>query len=103
MVITFEDEYLEFLYSGTILKGKPKFSQEVVKKFIKTIDIIKYVENTNKLHEFKGLNFEALKGNLKGKYSVRVDYHYRMIFRIEQDKMIVEEIVVIERLSNHDY
>jgi proteic killer suppression protein len=47
------------------------------------------------------LNFEALKGNLKGKYSVRVDIKYRIILRIEKDKILVEDILVVEDLTNH--
>ena len=57
--------------------------------------------DTKSLYFLNGLNFEALKGKLKRKYTVRVDYHYRLVFLIEQNEITVSEIIVIENLSNH--
>ena len=100
MVIKFENTYLERLYSGKEVKGNPKYPDQVISKFRKTIDQIKFTENLSELKKFRGLNFEALSGNFKGKYSVRVDIKYRLILRIEQNKIVVDEIIV-EDLTNH--
>jgi len=50
----------------------------------------------------RGLNFEALKGDLKGFYSVRVDYSYRLILALDKDNVLtVSEIITIHDLTNH--
>jgi proteic killer suppression protein len=55
------------------VKGKPKYSEGVVSKFKKCVLILKNVENSMELSNFRGLNFEALKGDKKGLFSIRVD------------------------------
>lgn len=53
------------------------------------------------LSKFRGLNLEALKGNKKGLYSIRVDYGYRLEFKLENVVIQLTEIAIIEELSNH--
>jgi toxin HigB-1 len=101
MIVKFENDYLEKLFTGKTLKGKPKYSDGVVTKFKKIILILKNVENSIELSKFRGLNFEALKGNKKGLYSVRVDYAYRLEFKLENDIIQLTEIAIIEELSKH--
>lgn len=100
MVIRFNNSYLESLAKDEA-KGKPKYDKHVITKFKKTLKILQRMPNTRSLRTLNSLNFEGLKGNRKGQYSVRVDYHYRLIFSIEQDVITVSEIIVIEELSNH--
>ncbi len=100
MIIKFNNKHLEEIYTNTF-KGKPKYSQDVITKFKKIIIILKNVENSFELSKFKGLNFEALKGDKKGLYSVRVDINYRLEFKLLKDLIVLEEIVLIEELSKH--
>lgn len=101
MIIKFSNSYLESLAKDEIVKGKPKFDKNVIIKFKKTLKILQRIPDTKSLYFLNSLNFEPLKGKLKGKYSVRVDYHYRLVFLIEQDEITVTEILIIEELSNH--
>jgi proteic killer suppression protein len=101
MIVKFENKYLEKLFTGEPLKGKPKYNDAVIKKFKKTILILKNVESSIELSKFRGLNFETLKGNRKGLYSVRVDYGYRLEFKLENEIIQLTEIAIIENLSNH--
>jgi toxin HigB-1 len=102
MLIKFRTSYLEKLFEGKPVPRKPKYSQEVITKFKKTILMLQFTESVSELKRLKGLNFEALKGDLKGYYSVRVNIQYRLILSIEKDKsVVVKEIVVIEDLSKH--
>jgi proteic killer suppression protein len=101
MVVKFENEYLEKLFTGDPLKGKQKFNDEVIKKFKKTVLILKNVDSSNELSKFRGLNFEALIGNKKGLFSVRVDYGYRLEFKLENEIIQLTEIVIIEKYSKH--
>lgn len=102
MVIKFRTSYLEKLFEGKAVPGKPKYSEEVITKFKKTILMLKFTDSIGQLKKFRGLNFEALKGDFKGFYSVRVNIQYRLILSIEKDKsVVVKEILVIEDLSKH--
>lgn len=101
MLVKFENDYLENLFIGKPLKGKPKYSDVVVSKFKKCVLILKNIENSMELSKFRGLNFETLKGNKKGLYSIRVDDGYRLEFSLESDIILLTEIAIIEELSNH--
>jgi proteic killer suppression protein len=100
MVVKIENSQLVAIYQG-IEKGKSKYEESVKKRFRKTILMLQNAESITEIRKFRGLNFEALKGNLKGKYSVRVDIKYRIILRVEKDRILVEDILIIEDLTNH--
>ena len=101
MQVVFKDKYLEALYEGREVKGKPKYSEDVLDKFTFKVQFIENAESIKDLSKLRSLNFEALKGNLAGLYSIRVDKKYRLIFSIEKDKILVQDIIVIEELSKH--
>jgi proteic killer suppression protein len=100
MKIVIQNVELEKIYQESE-RGKSKYSSEVKKKFIKTIKMLMIADDLADIRKLKGLNFEALKGDLKGKHSVRVDIKYRIILRVEKDKILIEDILVIEDLTNH--
>jgi proteic killer suppression protein len=101
MTIRFNNDYLELLFQGEDLPGKPKFSDEVVKKFKKTVLMLQYAESIVQIQQLKGLNFEFLKGDMKGWCSVRVDLKYRLILSVEGENLITAEALIIEELTNH--
>ncbi len=101
MVIKFSDEYLENLAKDKPVKGKPRFDKQVITKFKKTLKILQRSPDSHSLRAFASLNFESLKGDRKGYYSVRVDYHFRLIFTIEKDVVQVSEVITVEELTNH--
>ncbi len=101
MRIEFNNDYLKKIYSNKPVKGKPVNSSEVIIQFKKTILKIKHAENTIELRQQKGLHFEALKGNKKGLYSIRVNKQYRIEFKIENEVITMVEIILIEDLSKH--
>jgi toxin HigB-1 len=101
MIIRFHNDYLEALYKGE-QKGKPRFSDEVVLKFKKTVNLLKNAESSNELKLFRSLNFEQLKSRKNSKcYSVRVDIQYRLIFDLKKDHILLSEIISIKELSKH--
>ena len=102
MVVQFENTYLERLFEGKAVPGKPRYSSEVIAKFKKTILRLQYADSLRQIKSVRGLNFEALKGDLKGFYSVRVDYSYRLILTVGPDDRIkVAEVITVHDLSNH--
>ena len=102
MLIQFANTYLEKLFEGRPVPGKPRYSSEVITKFKKTILKLQYANNMREIRSQRGLNFEALKGDYKGFYSVRVDYSYRLILAVDKDhRMTISEIIFIHDLTNH--
>jgi toxin HigB-1 len=99
MIIKFDNAYLESLAKDTV-KGKPKYDKQVVVKFIKTLKILQRMPDTKSLWTLHSLNFEALKGDRKGYFSVRVDYHYRLIFALDKDLLTISEVIIITELTN---
>ena len=101
MIIRFNNVYLQNLYEAKHVTGKPRYSHEVILKFKKTVLVLQHTESIKELRKFRGLNFEALKGDHKGYYSVRVDLQYRLILSIEKELVVVTDVLLIEDLTNH--
>jgi proteic killer suppression protein len=101
MQVHFRNIYLERLYRGLPVSGKPGYDKNVMKIFKMRIRLLESLENTAELKQFHGLNFEALRGNKKGICSIRIDKKYRLEFVVEKSKITLLEIIFIEDLSNH--
>ena len=101
MVIKFNKDYLQKIFEGKQVTGKPKYGQDVILKYKKTVLMLQNTESIQELRKFRGMNFEALKGNFKGYYSVRVDLQYRLILSIEKDSVVITDVLIIEDLTNH--
>ena len=101
MIISFNNGYLELLYSGEDLLGKPRFDDSVIKNFRKTILLLQQIENVSKIKQFGGLNFKRLTGDLKDYCSVRVDKKYRLILIVQGEDFLKAEELIVEDLTNH--
>lgn len=102
MLIQFKNTYLERIFEGKPVPGKPRYGSDVIVKFKKTVLKLKYADNLKEIKCQRGLNFEALKGDFKGFYSVRVDYSYRLILALDKNDVVtVSEIITIHDLTNH--
>ncbi len=102
MTVQFNNAYLEKLFQGKHVSGKPRYSSEVILKLKKTILKLQMAGNLREIKASKGLNFEALKGNLKGYYSVRVDRGYRLILTVDKEHgIVVTEVLTVHDLNNH--
>jgi proteic killer suppression protein len=102
MRVIIEDDYLAQLYKNGKSAGKPKYNNDIELGFIKRVIQIQEARSTNDLRAIKSLHFEKLSGKFEGKYSIRVNKAFRVIFRIEKDGENARlEIICIEELSNH--
>ena len=103
MEIHFEKKYLSDLYyTAKTTDRKYRFQPDIIKRFIRTIDILEKVESTEDLYRFHALNYEVLVGNMKGLESVRVGDKYRIIFKSEKvSSNTVLTICNIIELTNH--
>ena len=103
MVVTFEEDYLRDLYErGQARDTKHRFQPQIIKKYIRVVDLMMELSNVMELTRYGGLHYEHLHGDNEGLSSVRVNDQYRIEFReiLEGDKTIAE-VVNITELSNH--
>lgn len=103
MIVTFDKEYLKELYeSGKTKDKKHRFQPEIVKRYKRCIDYLKWASSKETLFTINSLRFEALTGDKNGMFSVRVNDKYRIEFTLN---MTSEEplltICSIIELSNH--
>ena len=103
MKVIFEKEYLQKLYtSGQSPDKKHRFQPDVVRRYVKVIDIMMEAENVDVLALVGGLHYEHLSGDKKGLSSVRVNKKYRVEFteHAEGNERIATICNIVE-LSNH--
>lgn len=101
MEIVFANKELLSLYLEEP-KGKQKYSKEIVSQFRKKVRILYNVETIKELYQFKGLNFEKLKGDLKGTCSIRLNDQYRLLFtEVKDSETIILDTIQIEKISKH--
>lgn len=101
MVIEYEKNYLQELYeNGKCKSKKHQFDSSIVKKYQKRIDTLVAVARVEDLFVFNSLNFEALTGTEY--FSIRIDYHYRLQFKIQvQQTEPILTICIITNITNH--
>lgn len=100
MDIKFEKDYLrELFYDGVTSDKHHRFQPDVVKRYVRVVNILDSVENVADLFRYKSLHYEKLIGDKKGLESVRVNNQYRIEFRTSEMEGIT--ICNVEELSNH--
>ncbi|MDE7402692.1 MAG: type II toxin-antitoxin system RelE/ParE family toxin [Muribaculaceae bacterium] len=103
MIVEFEKEYLRDLYiKGECNDKKHRYRPDVIKRYKRDIDYLKWSSRKEDLFRINSLNFESLKGKDAGKFSIRVNDQYRIIFTLAEtaDEPILTICNIIE-LSNH--
>ena len=95
MIKSFIDKDTEKLY----LTGKRKrFDIAVCEAGLRKLDYLNAAHSLNDLKIPQGNKLESLKGDHKGKYSIRINDQYRIVFRFEgTDASDVEITIVIKR------
>lgn len=103
MVVTFNEEYLEKLYSkGETGTKKIWFQPQIVRGYQKGIKYLIQAKRKEDLYPFKSLHFEALHGDKEGRFSIKANDQYRIEFTLEEsDEEPVVTICNIMELSNH--
>lgn len=103
MRVTFNEEYLEELYTkGKSGNKKYRFQPQIVRGYQKAVKFLIQAQRIEDLFPFKSLHFEALHGDKEGRFSVKANDQYRVEFSIEdsEEEPVVTICNVLE-LSNH--
>jgi proteic killer suppression protein len=101
MKIDFKTTYLEYLYETPFedIKGKHGFSKDIIKQFKKKVQLLSVISKLEQLKQFRGLNFEFLKGDRKNECSIRLNDQYRLIFEQINEQEIT--VILINEISKH--
>ena len=81
-----------------IPKQLQNLPEEILKRYEKWKDIVS-ISGPQGLRLIKGFHDESLKGEWKGHRSSRLGKQYRVIYRIEQDQILVKVL----NLTAHEY
>lgn len=100
MEITFEKAYLrELYYDGVASDKHHRYQTNIVKKYVRVINILDSVDKATDLFRYQALHYEKLVGDKAGLESVRVNDQYRIEFKTTSAGGIT--ICNITELSNH--
>lgn len=102
MDINFNEEYLQRFYTEGVSDIKHRYQPQVIRKYIRVIDLMMELPNVLSLLDYNSLNYEKLKGDKAGLSSVRVIDQYRIEFEEHfKDGETVATICDITELLNH--
>ena len=93
MIITFLSETTRDIYDGLESKQARRIPQTLWKVAQRKLDMLNAAHALNDLKAPPANRLEALKGNLKGKYSIRINDQYRLVFEYRDGNAYEVEIV----------
>jgi proteic killer suppression protein len=82
MIISFGDKETEKLFITGISK---KFPSTFINTAIRKLDYLNRAKTLQDLEAPPGNRLEALKGDLRGKHSIRINDQYRIVFKFQND------------------
>lgn len=93
MIISFGNQATADLFNGIKSRESRKLPSEITKIALKKLDILNAAEQLDELKVPPGNRLEALKGNLKGYYSIRINNQWRIIFQWDNGKVSQVQII----------
>ncbi|GBF80644.1 type II toxin-antitoxin system RelE/ParE family toxin [Aphanothece sacrum] len=93
MIISFGNQGTSDLFNGVESREARKIPSQISKTALKKLDILNAAEQLDELKVPPGNRLEALKGNLKGFYSIRINSQWRIIFQWDNGKVTQVQII----------
>ena len=90
MIISFRDKEVEKIWNGIVSSKLPFEIQQTARRKLRMIN---NSQNINDLRIPPANRLEKLQGDLKNKYSIRINDQWRIIFSWENDNALEVEIV----------
>ena len=84
MITSFGDVATEDVWNGTASGRTRRFGPDVLKAAARKLDAIQAAEDLSDLSALPGNRLEALRGDLAGFHSIRVNDQWRIVFRWEK-------------------
>ncbi|MDZ4064616.1 MAG: type II toxin-antitoxin system RelE/ParE family toxin [Coriobacteriia bacterium] len=85
MIVSFGDRATEDLYHGQPTNRACRFPNDIVSLALVKLDMLNGASAVLDLKSPPGNRLEALKGDLKGLHSIRVNDQWRVVFRWENN------------------
>lgn len=95
MVIKFNNTHLEALAKDESVHTETEFDKFTFKK---TLKILQGMPDLQSLRALGSLHFENLDDDMKNLYAIRVDSNFKLIFSIEKDNLMLNNIIIIKEL-----
>ncbi len=83
MIRSFGDQVTEDLYNGIDSRIARRFPQEIWEVIHRKLDMVNAATALGDLRSPPGNRLEALKGDLVGRHSIRVNDQFRVTFRFD--------------------
>jgi len=81
VIVSFGDPATEALYHGVADRRTRRFPRDIVKTSLRKLDMLAAAVKLDDLRVPPGNRLEALKGDLEGVHSIRVNEQWRVVFR----------------------
>ncbi len=93
MIVTFLSESTRDIYHGVESKQARKIPQSIWKVAERKLDFLNAAHSLNDLRTPTSNYLKALKDKLKGKYSIRINDQYRLVFEFRDGNAYEVEII----------
>ena len=93
MITSFGNQATSDLFNGINSRDSRKIPSEISQKALNKLDILNAVETLEELKSPPGNRLEALKGDLKGFYSIRINNQWRIIFQWQNGNVSQVQII----------
>ena len=80
MIVHFKSKGAEDLYHGIDSKDARKIPQEIWSTALRKLDMLNTAAELRDLKAPPGNHLEALRGRFKGKWSIRINDQFRLVF-----------------------
>ncbi len=80
MIVSFGDRATEDLFHGVGSNRVKRFPPNILEAAVLKLDVLNAAQSLDDLRSPPGNRLEALRGNLKGFYSIRINNQWRIIF-----------------------
>lgn len=97
MKVRYESQDLERLEFDA--KYNAGLGQDVVRGFRKVMNFIRQAANEHDFRNMRSLNFEKLKGDYEGSFSMRLNLQWRLIIRIEKEEN--GNLIVVVKIDDY--
>lgn len=83
LIVSFADRATEALFHGETGKAIRRIPSDVRSVAVRKLDLVNAAHELQDLRVPPGNRLEALKGELRGKHSIRINNQWRVVFRWE--------------------
>lgn len=81
MIVSFGDRATEDLFHNVRSSRVRRFPPDIVEAALSKLDVLNAAQALEDLRSPRGNRLEALRGSLRGFYSIRINNQWRIIFR----------------------